>query len=199
MKTKTPTKTNNLPASTSMMVVAESIKRKAQPLIKKVENSVIRTKEDYDKEAQIIAQLKDYSKEAERQERTLTEPAKSIIKSAQEIFKPFRTLVQTLEGRSKIKMLTFQNKQEEKSQKLLQDFESGKVKKLSTVVTKQNELLNTSSENAQLQKVWTLTIVDEALIPRKYLVPDETAIRLACKEGKKVAGCKWEQINQIAI
>lgn len=198
MKTKTLSKTN-LPASTSMMVVADSIKKKASPLIKQVENCVIKTKEAYDKAAKIIAQLKEYSKEAERQEKTLTEPAKSIIKSAQEIFEPFRTQVQELEGAVKIRMLEFQNIQEKKSAQLLEDFESGKVKKLSTVVTKQNELLNTSSENAQLRKVWTLTIVDQDSIPREYLVPDETLIRHHLKLGKKIKGCKWEQVNTIAI
>lgn len=195
---KKPT-VKTLPASTSMMVVADSIKKKASPLIKQIEDCKIKTKDAYDKAAKIIAQLKEYSKEAERQEKTLTEPAKSIIKSAQEIFKPFRNQVQALEGAVKIRMLEFQNAQEKKAQKLVESFERGDIKKLSTVVTKQNELLNTSSENAQLRKVWQLTIVKESAIPREYLVPDEAAIRAAFKDGKKVAGCKWEQVNQIAI
>lgn len=192
-------KTSNLPASTSMMIVADSIKKKASPLIKQIESYKIKTKEDYDKAAKIIAQLKEYSKEAERQEKTLTEPAKSIIKSAQEIFKPFRTQVQELEGAVKIRMLEFQNAQEKKAEKLLEDFDSGKVKKLSTVVSKQNELLNTSSENAQLRKVWTLTIINEKLVPQQYLIVDTQAVREAFKTGKKVAGCVWKQENTIAI
>lgn len=194
MKTETP-----LPASTSMMVVADSIKKKAQPLIKKVENCAIKTREAYDESAKIIAQLKEFSKEAERQERTLTEPAKAIIKSAQEIFKPFRTRVMELEGMVKIRMLEFQARQEKLSAKIGADFESGKIKKLNTVVSKQNELLNTSSENAQLRKVWKLSIIDPRLIPREYLLPDEIKIREALKSGQKVAGCKWEQVNSIAI
>lgn len=196
MKTKQKT---YLLASTSMMVVADSIKKKANPLIKQIENYKIKTREDYDKAALVISKLKEYSKEAERQEKTLTEPAKSIIKSAQEIFKPFRTQIQELEGAVKIRMLEFQNKQEKKSEKLLEDFESGKIKNLNTVVSKQNDLLNTSSENAQLRKVWTLTIVNEKLVPRQYLIVDESAVRAAFKAGKKVAGCIWKQENQIAI
>lgn len=194
MKTKP-----SLPASTSMMVVADSIKKKAQPLIKKIETFIIKTREAYDESAKIIAQLKEFSKEAERQERTLTEPAKAIIKSAQEIFKPFRTRVMELEGMVKIRMLEFQARQEKLSAKIGADFESGKIKKLNTVVSKQNELLNTSSENAQLRKVWTLTIEDVSQVPKKYMVPDEVLIKQAFKNGQKVAGCKWEQVNQIAI
>jgi hypothetical protein len=198
MKTKTLAKTN-LPASTSMMVVAESIKRKAQPIIKKVQDCIIKTKDEYDAAAKAISQLKELSREAERQEKTLTEPAKSIIKSAQEIFKPFRTQVSTLEVSIKSRMLEFQEHQEKKSAKLLEKFESGEIKKLSTIVTKQNELLTTSSENAQLRKVWTLFIENEKLIPRNYLVADEVKIRTAMKAGEKVAGCRWEQVNSIAI
>lgn len=76
-------------APTSMMVIADSIKKKANPLIKKAE--VLTTKDEYEQAGKLVAQLKEYAKEAERQERTLTEPAKSIIKSSLEIFKPFRT------------------------------------------------------------------------------------------------------------
>ena len=193
------TKTKEVVPSTSMMVIADSIKKKASPLIRQAEDISITTKDEYEQAGKLVSQLKEYSKEAERQEKTLTEPAKSIIKSAMDIFRPFRTRVAEIEGMVKIRMIEYRARQENESRKLEQKFADGTIKKVSTLVAKQNELLDTSSEFAQVRKIWTLTITDAKKIPAKYLVPDEVAIKNALRAGEKIPGTRWEQVNSIAI
>lgn len=99
----------------------------------------------------------------------------------------------------KIRIIEFRNAQEKAVEKLAEQFSTGEIKKVSTLVRKQNELLDTSSDFAQVRKVWKLTIVNEKLIPAKYLIPDDVAIKAAFKAGLKVPGCKWEQETNIAI
>jgi len=36
-------------------------------------------------------------------------------------------------------------------------------------------------------------------IPREYMVPDLAAIREAYKNGVSIEGCRWEQVETIAI
>jgi hypothetical protein len=44
--------------------------------------------------------------------------------------------------------------------------------------------------NNSTRKIKRLKIVDETLIPRKFLIPNEVAIKEALLAGEKVSGCE---------
>jgi Flp pilus assembly protein CpaB len=95
-------------------------------------------------------------------------------------------------------MLAYLTANKAKEQKLIADFEAGKIKKINTVISKQKTLEVTNGA-AQVRKVWTAIPVNEKLTPREFLIPDTSAIKEALKSGKAVAGWKWEQVDSIAV
>jgi len=52
----------------------------------------------------------------------------------------------------------------------------------------------------QMKKVWKATVVDAALVPRRYLVVDEKAINAAVRAGERhIDGVRIEQVDQMAV
>ena len=187
--------TKLLVVGTNINKTVAGMKKKATPLIKKVNEIKLKVTDDAEPLTLALEKIKAAGKEAERLEKGFTDPANMIIKNAKSLFKPFRDLVaQTLDV-GKSKLLEHVNRRELQADRVGQDLESGKIKRVGTAVSKQNDLLT----NDNTRKVWTMEIVDEKKIPREYLVPDEVKIRLALKSGKKVAGCIWEKRTQITI
>lgn len=179
--------------------VLETVEKQSTPLIRKIIGITISTNEQYEMVAANIAKLKEYRKQAEEELSGIIDPLKLSTKNAQNLFKPFFTQVNESEAIGKAAMLEYVNKNQLKAAKVEQDFEDGKIKRISTVTSKTSELRDTSSESASVKKLWRLTIVNEKKIPREFLVPDESAIKEAFKRGEKVAGCEWKQENTIAI
>lgn len=182
----------------STAVVVASLEKQAVPIFRRVLNLSIKTKEDFEQAAESIKFLKMLAAEAERQEKEIIGPLKDVIKKTQALFKPFQTRVAETEWTTKLAMSVFLEGQKKLAAKLEEDFSNGKIKKVSTVVAKQNEL-RVENGTAQVRKVWALFIDDVNEIPRKFLTPDETAIREAFKNGEVVTGCRWEQVEKIAI
>jgi hypothetical protein len=198
-KTKAVTKQVQATAvALSVNQVVEGLRKKASPLLRKASMDVVE-KSDYDKLGEVVSQLKEYRKEADVQEKSLTEPANQIIKNAKAIFKPFKDGVDEAERLAKQKMLAFLEAQEAAAKRIQEKFERGDIKKISTVVAKTNELLDTQSESVSVRKIQVLKIVDVNKIPREFLVPNEALIKQALKEGRKVAGCELEYQKSLAI
>ena len=195
-KTKnfSPTK----PDAVSTAVVIASLEKQAAPSIRRVTDLKIKTKGDFELAATLVKQLKGYSALAKQEEDTMVNPAKATIKAIQAHFKPFQNKVAEIEMEVKAKMSEFLVEQKKLSAKAEQDFEDGKIKKISTIVAKQAEL-RVDNGTAQVRKVWTLFIDNESKIPREYLEPATDLIRSALKDGKTVPGCRWEQVDSIAI
>lgn len=188
----------NVAKQVSTEVVIASLERQAAPALRRVLNLSIETKADYELAAETIKALKALSAEAKRQEQEITEPLKGVIKKTQNLFRPFQDKVSETEAITKEAMGKFLDGQKKIALRLEEDFESGKIKKISTIVTKQNELKVTNGA-AQVRKVWTLFVDDPNKIPREYMVPDLALIREAYKNGMYVEGCRWEQVETIAI
>lgn len=182
----------------SAAVVMAAIEKKATPLFKRLADAAISSSKDFDKLAADLSELKELSKLADAEQKTITNPLNEALKATRAHFKPFIDRVAEVEGLKKIEMRHFLLNQAKASKALEAKLESGEIKKVSTLVRKQAELAITTS-HAQVRRVWTLTIVDAKKIPREFLVPDEQCIREAFKAGRDVAGCKWEQIETVAI
>jgi hypothetical protein len=95
-------------------------------------------------------------------------------------------------------MVKYLNAQEAKAEKVQAKFESGEIKKVSTLLGKQAEL-HTSSEDASVRRVKVVEITDEKKIPREYLVPNLVAIKNALLQGVTVQGAKIVEQKSIAI
>ncbi len=179
-------------------IVMAALEKESAPTIKKVSNLVIESNEDFELAGQLMKLLKQKATQAREREESLTNPLKSVLADIRTLFKPFRDNIDILEFDTKRKMLAFSTQQSAQAKKLEADFASGKIKKVSTLLSKQNEL-EVSSAFSGVRKTWTAVCVDADKTPRAYMVPDEVAIKAALKAGKKVAGWEWKQIESIAI
>jgi SMC interacting uncharacterized protein involved in chromosome segregation len=69
--------------------------------------------------------------------------------------------------------------------------------KLAEIETKAAEL---SEKSKNLREVWTFEVVDISLVPREYLVLDETAVRRAIQNGvREIPGLKIFKKAQLVI
>lgn len=152
----------------------------------------------YNEAAVILKQLKELDKIATAKEKSILDPLDEVRKSVKGLFKPFHTKVNEAEESVKRMMIAFIQRSDVKKVKVLQDYENGKIKKVSTVLAKQSEF-SITPEVGQIRKVWQADVIDLGKLPREYMVPDMAKIKEACKAGKKVAGVEWKQVNSIAI
>lgn len=59
--------------------------------------------------------------------------------------------------------------------------------------------IRTAKSAVSVSKVWKFEILDEALIPREYLVVDSSSIRVAMNKGvRNIPGVRFYQDNQVA-
>ena len=71
------------------------------------------------------------------------------------------------------------------------------IEKLAEIETKAAEL---SEKSKNLREVWTFEVVDISLVPREYLVLDETAVRRAIQNGvREIPGLKIFKKAQLVI
>lgn len=187
-----------LPSPSALVVIA-ALQKQADPWRKKVEALPIKTKDEYDTAALLLSNLKQLGKQAKIEEDGMTTGIKQSLKAITAHFQPFYIGIEATEKRTKERMVNFLDGQEAKVVKLHSDFNAGKIKRVGTVVAKENDLQNVSNEDASVRKIKTLDIFDAKKIPREYMVPDEVAIKRAFQAGRVVPGCKMVLTKSIAI
>lgn len=183
---------------TDALVVLKALEAEAKGPLQKVKRLEIRTQADFDLAGELLGKAKMLSARAKEREESLTKPLTGVVKDIQALFRPFRNQVREIEETKKADMLAFLSRNKEKQAKLSEDFEAGKIKKTSTLVTKNLEL-EVVANTSVIRKVWTAVPVSPELTPREYMVPDEGKIKEALKVGKKVKGWEWKQVDNIAI
>ena len=195
-------KKESLNKKVSTMVVATNVsqtvgglKKQSAPLFKIVENFTIKTPEDQAKLVKVLEEIKLYGEKAEHEQSLFVDPAKKIIAQSKVFFEPFIDSVEDAKALGKKKILEFVTARLIESKNVGAKFKAGKIKKVGTVVSKQDEL----ETNDNTRNIWKLKITKPGLIPRKFLVPDETLIKEYIKKGKTVPGCKMVQEITIAI
>lgn len=182
----------------STSVVISALEKSSKPLIAKLEKLTIATNTEYELAAGYLKSLKAYSKEAEAKEKSITDPIKISIKNTQALFQPFYERVADIEATTKAAMLEFVIAQDEKKTKLEEKFNAGGIKKVSTYIGKAHEL-EVSTGKSQIRKVKRLVIENLAVVPREYMMPDETKIKVALLSGKSIPGCKIVEEKTIAV
>lgn len=183
------------PANIDAAVIMATLEREAAPSIKRVTALVVSDQGSYKLAGELMKGVKDIAKVAKEREEQFTVPLKKLLADVTTLFKPFRDNVKMVEQDVKGKMLVWIEQSKKETLKLAEKFESGEIKKVSTLVSKRAAL----SIDSNVRKTWQAVPVKESLTPREYLVPDIDAIKAALKSGKKVAGWEWRQVESIVI
>lgn len=201
---KTKTLTKKTPPSTitkavSAQVVIAGIEKKAGKNFSALQKLSIVDGDAYDKAAQLLKELKNFKKEGETQEALIADPLKQALLATKSLFKPFYEKVSLIEQGTKSAMLDFLAAQEKKTRALQEKFDSGEIKKVSTLMGKTAALAVHSGFVAP--RVTKEVIVDVLQdIPREFLMPDMQKIKAHYKDtGKVVKGCKLEERKGLAI
>lgn len=188
--------TQMLVTQASITDVVNRLNKKAGNDFRQLQEFTIKTPEQYEEAGKRVSRLKELRKEADVQEKSITDPANLILKNTRAIFKPFKDRVDEIEVFIKGQMVAYLSGREKKAEALLEQANGKNFKK---VVSKVSELQDNKSEFSNVRKIPTLEITNPKLIPHQYMVPDETKIKAALLAGKKVKGCKIVMKTSISI
>jgi hypothetical protein len=192
--------------SVSTAVVVASAEQQAKPLftrLKKILSNKIKTPNDFDLAGQKAKLLKGIKAVAEEERDGMVKPIREGVKKAIEKidahFKPFFDKVDKIDTEIKLQMSIYLEESKKKKKELDAKFENSNMK-ISTYAKKTGELSVASTKGgAQVRKVWEARLVDKKKVPSKYLVPDMKSVEYDLRQGIKVPGFVWEQVEKIAI
>lgn len=153
----------------------------------------IATQTDYGTARDSIKAITDIEKQVKAKKDEALKPALATVAAIREYFRPTEDLLQASKDAYKTSMVRWVKEEAERVAR-----EEAKILSDKRIKNKEDYLINVKQvTTSATRKVDVLVIVDEALIPREYLVPNEAMIKAALKAGKKVPGCKFEKETKI--
>ena len=157
----------------------------------------ITTNGDYRQVIDLVSRIKALGSKVAEQKESVTKPLNEALKNARNLFQPLEQRLADAEMLAKRKLLEYRKKVEleaaKEEAKITKKMASGKMS-LDTALEKieavEHVETTVKGETGQLtiRSTRKVRIVDEALIPRDWLVPDMTAIRKAVLGGHKIPG-----------
>lgn len=181
----------------SAAVVAKSVVAESKGVVARLRKLEIVDERSYDLAGEKLQELREWDRIAEEKENSIIIPLNKAVKEVRALFAPFRETVKGLIAEKKSEMLLYLGKVKSKQKKLDKQFDDGKIGTRAYVTgTGKN---NFAPSSTGLRKIWTAIPVDVKKTPREYLEPNITKIREALKDGKKVAGWKYEQVDNITL
>jgi len=187
--------TKSLTPEAESRVVLAAIELRARPTLRKVSSLKISSAEDFQTAAELLKSCKDLARLAKEKELSLTRPLNQVVDGIRDLFRPFLKDVEAIEADTKQKMLAWTQQAARLQAKLEADFDSGKIKKVDTLLKKQAALESTGN----VRRTWKAVAIDPSLTPARFMRPDEEAIYAALRAGEAVAGWEWRQVESITI
>jgi hypothetical protein len=179
-------------------IIVKSLKSRAAKPIKKIK--ALKAVKNNDQNVVLMDNtklVKQLVVEAKTEMKEIIDPILGSVARIKDLFKPFIDEGEAIIAESKDKSYKFLEQSNKKKVALLARYTNGELSGASLM--KQQSKLDVDTGSSSLRKVFTLIEVDAKKTPKQYLIPNETAIREALKEGKKVAGWEWKQVDNIAI
>lgn len=159
----------------------------------------ITTTEDMSKGQDILSDLLKVEKTIKERKEMITKPLMAGLASAREMFKPMETVCTDAKKLVKQKMLDYTVGEEERVAKeearVEARLEKGTIRQ-DTAIRKMEDIKE--APKTSLRVVTKVRIVDEALIPREYLIPNVPKITEALLRQKvEVSGCETYEEKSI--
>ena len=176
-----------------------TVKRRISTLESQAKMVDIEGAEDLAKATDIVTKLKDAGSNIKKIKESVTKPLNEALKNVREMFKPVEEQYTVSEKIIKDKILAYSRKVNEEAaireQKIAESLEKGTIKQ-ETAERKIESLDRVESTtrgsigSVQFRKIQRVEIIDESLIPRKYLEVNMTAIRRDALCGVNIPGVK---------
>lgn len=192
-----------------MIETKELTHLKAQ--VTKVENQAqlvqIETQENYTQAVDLLSKLKETGNLIKTKRESITKPLNEALRNARELFKPIEDQFANAESIIKTKLLDYKRKVDDEARKkeaqIAKRVEEGTLK-LETAEKKLESIERVDATTrgnigeVQVRKVRKVRIINEAAIPRQYLVPDMVAIRRDALNGIQIEGTEVYEEEIIA-
>jgi len=157
----------------------------------------ISTQEDYTAAVDLVSRLKDAGSKIKASKESVTKPLNEALRNTRELFAPIEEQFAKAEAIVKTKLLDYKRKIDAEARvaeaKIAARVENGTMRldtaerKLDAVERVENTTRGKVGE-VQVRVIKKVRIVDAAVLPREYLIPDEVAIRRDALGGKTIAG-----------
>jgi len=169
---------------------------------------IINSQPTFDKAKDKLGEIKEIKKIVNDKKESITKPLNEALKNVRGLFKPIEDKIDVIENYLKTEVLKYnqkllaeQRKREEDANKKIEE-EQAKGKSLDEInidkIAKPLTNITQKVEAIKTRKIKKLRIINEQLIPREYLTPNEVAIKEALLNGIKVDGCEIFE-EEIAI
>jgi hypothetical protein len=178
---------------------SETIKTAIALLKKDGDDLVISDLETLKVSSSLRSQVKTVQKELDEKLKSVTSPAKKIIKKIETFFKLFTSELDDLDDRIEQKQIIYQNEQEAIQKKALEEqaakdaeaLKKGEVPLPAAPTIQPEKSVRTEEGLTSFSKVWIGIVEDPMKVPREYLMVNETAIRQAVQNGiRTISGVK---------
>lgn len=167
----------------------------------------IKTQSDMEQAVKMLSVTNSTADRVQSEKEKITKPLNEALKAERARWKPIEDACASAIATIKTKILTYNRALEAsnaiKEEKIMARVEKGTMK-VETAVGKlacmpdANESVATEAGVVQYRTVKKLVIEDALLIPREYLMVNETAVKEALKAGKIVPGAKIVEEKTIA-
>lgn len=180
--------------------------KEVSPLVETAQNLKIINADTMSASVELLSECNKRLDTIIEKEETITAPAKLIIKTEQARWKfakeTLKTAIDFLRGEQSRYMTQETRRAKEEEVKIAARVGEGKghlkietaVKQLSEIDKPEQKVI-TSAGSVKFREIQKLKIVDQSLIPRMFLAPDEQLITMALKNGETVAGCELETLS----
>lgn len=157
----------------------------------------IKTDEDYASAIDEGKLIKSLGDTADEREKEITAPLNEALKSARDLFRPFKTKCANAVAEIKSKLLAYTSaktkKAEDEKRKLAERVERGTMKP-ETAIRKIGEVaelpktIRTEDAKATTKKITKYRVTDKSKVPLDFMEVDMVAVRKAYAQGNPVPG-----------
>jgi len=183
------------------------LKAQVSKLENRAQEIQINNEEDYRSTADLIAKLKETGSRIKNIKESITKPLNEALRNTRELFAPIESQFTNAESIVKTKILEYKRKIDaevaKQEAKIAKGVESGRLKietaekKLDQIERVENTTKGKIGE-VQIRKIKKVRIIDINLLPREYLIPNDTLIRKDALGGKKIEGVEIYEEDVVA-
>jgi len=183
------------------------IKARATKMQAVVDALVIKDQIGLNEATKIRSGIKDVAKQIDAKKKEITAPLNTALKNVRALFAPVETACEEASRAVDRKVIVYSQEVEktrqEEETRLAARVEKGTLK-VETAAKKMEALpeaqrhVETDRGSMTIRKIRKTRIVDLALLPREYLVPDEVLIRKDALAGKVIPGVEVYEEDSVA-
>lgn len=203
-----PTAAEKIVDTGAQALVKETEKEKtqAQGLLEHCSKLQVRTKEEIDFVAHVLAQIKGESKRLAARQKEVTDPLNQALKAARSLFKPALELLGQCETELKKHLAAAHQAAEAQKRQALQTAHEEAVAGNAAAAGQAIEVAEAAAQHPQAEGVsyrskWVFAVVNPDIVPREYCAPDLAKIREVVqlqKGATKIPGVVVKEETQVA-